>query len=69
MVPCLRCRQFHPREVRMSQQITRQASPARSVTSETGISRGRRWRAVLDRLGQTRALAHFVDDDTSWMNY
>ena len=50
-------------------QNTRSASPPRRVGTETGTSPVRRWRAVVDRLGQTRALAYLVDDTTSWMNY
>jgi hypothetical protein len=53
----------------MVTQDTRSASPTRMVGTETGTSPVRRWRAVLDRLGQTRALAYLVDDTTSWMNY
>jgi hypothetical protein len=50
-------------------QIARSASPAQMVGTEAGSSPERRWRAVLDRLGQTRALAFLADDTTSWMNY
>jgi len=50
-------------------QNTRSASPPRMVGTETGTPPVRRWRAVVDRLGQTRALAYLVDDTTSWMNY
>jgi hypothetical protein len=50
-------------------QIARSASPARMVGTEAGSSPVRRWRVVLDRLGQTRPLAFLDDDATSWMNY
>lgn len=50
-------------------QIARSATPARMVGAKADSSPERRWRAVLDRLGQTWPFAILVDDSTSWMNY
>lgn len=55
--------------VAMFSETASPASPVATAGTDPAGSPVQRWRAVLDRLSQTRAFAYLVDDTTSWMNY